>query len=145
MLCQFTGNTPSVNDVCPHSAYFGPRKTSEHLIQTINNDQIERKSIPALKCSCFWGEMWWLKGRSCRSEEYCEQLVVQREVLEKKPRVLYRSKAHESVSHLIPSSHVLIPNRSWRPLRGWKCWMWQVDPGWSSGTHQAAPPPQQDS
>lgn len=58
MLCQFIGNTPSVNDVRPYSACSVPKKSSEHLMEMINNDQVERKSIPALKLGRRWGEIW---------------------------------------------------------------------------------------
>ncbi|XP_010169174.2 BEN domain-containing protein 7, partial [Antrostomus carolinensis] len=54
MPCRFVGNTPPVNDVHPYGAYSVPKKTSEHLLEMINNDQIERKSIPALKRSHLW-------------------------------------------------------------------------------------------
>lgn len=56
MLCHFSGSIPSASDVHPYSAYFVHKKTSEHLIRAIGNDQIKRKSIPALKCSLRWDD-----------------------------------------------------------------------------------------
>lgn len=116
--------THSVLTMCTHTMLILPqkKKLQSTLLRWSNNDQIERKSIPALKHSHLWGS-------SCRSEEYCGQLDVQREVLEKKACVIYICKEHESLSHLIPSYHILTPSRSWTPLRGWKCRVWWVDLG----------------
>lgn len=58
VLDELFGITPRAIDVCPYNTYSVPKITSQHLITMINGDQNKSTSIPVLKQTHLWGEIW---------------------------------------------------------------------------------------